>query len=63
MQPSEVLRLLLDKFPEMHDLAGSADELTLAEPFHAYEMFGAEIRKRLKDQSFISSLRGVSSTS
>jgi hypothetical protein len=52
-EPSEVLSLLLDRFPGVRQLAESPDELTLAEPYHAYHLFGADICNRMSDHSFL----------
>jgi hypothetical protein len=51
--PSEVLSLLLERFPGIRELAASEDELHLAEPFHAYELFAADIRSRADDPIFL----------
>jgi hypothetical protein len=51
--PSEVFSLLLDRFPGVRKLAESSEELTLAEPFHAYDLFGADICNRVSDNEFL----------
>jgi|SRR5882724_9336663 len=52
--PEEVTSLLLERFPEVRDLAGPS-ELILDETFRAYGVFGAEIRRRIDDHSFLQS--------
>jgi hypothetical protein len=51
--PSEVTSILLDRFPGVRELAESFDELTLVEPFHAYDLFGADICNRVSDHEFL----------
>jgi hypothetical protein len=54
--PSEVLSLLLFRFPGVRELAGSDDELHLAEPFHAYELLAQNVRRRADDQAFLAAV-------
>jgi len=50
--PEEVTSLLLERFPEVRDLA-SPSEFVLEDTFHAYGLFGAEIRRRIGDREFL----------
>lgn len=50
---TEVVALLLERFPDLREVVDSADELELAEPFHAYECFASEIQRRIQQREFL----------
>lgn len=56
MDASEAVSLLLNRFPVVRQLVGSADDLNLAPPFYAYERFAGEIHHRVNDETFMISV-------